>query len=136
VIGIVGTGIELAARKGNAAFSMAAGLALCAALLSAWIPGAVGIIGSETDDTNILYPAVVLVALLGSLASQFRPSGMALAMAAAALAELLVPIAAWLLWPELRAAILRPEFPLMALVLTGLWAASAWLFRKAAQQAH
>src|SRR5687768_11394006 len=55
VFGLVGTGIELAVRKGNAAYSMAAGLALGASLLSVWITGAVGIIGSENDDANMLY---------------------------------------------------------------------------------
>lgn len=133
MIAIVGGGIELAVRRGNAAYALAAGLALGAALLSAWIPGAVGIIGNEDDAANILYPAVVLLALLGAMVSLFRPRGMAVAMAAAALAELLVPVAAWLLWPELRAAILQPEVPAMTIVLTGLWAASAWLFGKSAR---
>ena len=132
VFGLVGAGLELAVRKGNAAYSLAAGLALGASLLSVWIPGAVGIIGNEADDANMLYVLVVLIALLGSFAALFRPSGMAVAMAAAAVAELLVPFAAWLFWPELRPAILKPEVPFMAALLTGMWAVSAVLFRKAA----
>jgi hypothetical protein len=134
VFGLVGAGIELAVRKGNAAYSMGAGVALGASLLSVWITGAVGIIGNEADDANILYIAVVMLALLGAIASLFRPSGMAIAMASAALAELLVPVAAWLLWPELRDAILQPEVPLMGAFLTGMWAVSAWLFRKSARE--
>ena len=110
----------------------AAGLALAASLLSVWITGAVGIIGHESDDANILYVAVVMVALPGSIASLFRPRGMALAMGAAAAAELAVPFAAWMLWPAMREAILRPEVPLMTLFLVGLWGVSAWLFHKAA----
>ncbi len=133
LFGIIGAGIELAVTKGNAAYSVAAGLALGASLLSVWIPGGVGIIGNEADDANVLYPAVVMIALLGSIASLFRPSGMSLAMAAAAVAELLVPVAAWIFWPEIREAILRPEVPFMAVMLTGMWAVSALLFRKAAQ---
>ena len=132
--GLVGAAIELVVRRGNAAFSMAVGLALGASLLSVWVTGGVGIIGSENDDANILYVAVVLFALLGSIAALFRPSGMAVAMAAAAVAELLVPVAAWILWPEIRAAILMPEVPLMTVFLTGMWAVSAWLFRKAAPE--
>ena len=132
VFGLVGAGLELAVRKGNAAYSLAAGLALGAALLSVWIPGAVGIIGNEADDANMLYVLVVLIALLGSFAALFRPSGMAVAMAAAAVAELLVPVAAWIFWPEIRGAILKPEVPFMAALLTGMWAVSATLFRKAA----
>ena len=132
IFGIVGGGLELAVRKGNAVYSLAAGLALGASLLSVWIPGAVGIIGNEADDANMLYLLVVLIALLGSLVALFRPLGMALAMAAAAVAELLVPVAAWIFWPELRGAIVRAEVPFMAMLLTGMWAASAALFRKAA----
>jgi hypothetical protein len=132
VFGIVGGGLELAVRKGNRAYSMAAGLALGASLLSVWISGAVGIIGNEADDANFLYLGVVLIALLGSLAALFRPSGMAVAMAAAAVAELLVPAAAWIFWPDIHDAILKPEVPFMAVMLTGMWAASAALFRKAA----
>ena len=132
MLGLVGGGIELAVRRGNAACSMAAGLALGASLLSVWIPDSVGVIGSEKDDANILYVAVVLFALLASIAALFRPSGMAIAMAAAAVAELLVPVAAWFIWPDLRGAILKPEVPLMAALLAGMWGVSAWLFRKAA----
>ena len=131
LFGLVGAGIELAVRKRNAAFSLAAGLALGASLLSAWIPGAVGIIGSERDDANILYVGVVVIALLGSIGALFRPSGMAAAMAAAGIAELLIPFAAWLLWPELRDAIVRPEVPVITVFLAGIWLTSAWLFRKA-----
>lgn len=133
IFGIVGGGLELAVRKGNAAYSTAAGLALGASLLSVWIPGAVGIIGNEADDPNMLYLLVVLIALLGSFAALFRPSGMAVTMGAAAVAELLVPAAAWIFWPELRDAILRPEVPFMAVLLTYMWALSAFLFRNAAR---
>ena len=132
LFGLVGSGIELAVRRRDAAYSVAAGMALGAALLSVWVTGAVGIIGSENNDANMLYLLVVLVALLGSIAALFRPSGMAVAMAAAAVAELLVPAAAWIVWPELRGAIVRPEVPFMAVLLTGMWAASAALFRKVA----
>ena len=133
MFGIVGAGLELAARKGNRVYSLAAGLALGASLLSVWITGAVGIIGNEADDANILYLAVVLLALLGSIAALFRTSGMAVAMGAAAVAELLVPAAAWIIWPELHPAIMKPEVPFMAVFLTGMWAVSALLFRKAAE---
>ena len=134
LVGLVGGGIELAVRQGNAAYSLAAGLALGACLLSAWIPGAIGIIGSERDAANALYLGVVLVAVLGAIAALLRARGMALAMAAAAIAELLVPVAAWFLWPAVRDAILQPEVPLMTLLLVGMWGSSAWLFRAAGRE--
>lgn len=132
MFGSVGLGLELAVRKGDRAFTTACALALAASFLSVWITGAVGIIGSERDDANILFLAVILVALLGSIGALFRPGGMAWAMAAAALAEVSVPFVAFALWPEAREAILSPEVPASVAVLAGMWLTSAWLFRKAA----
>ena len=132
MFGSVGLGLELAVRKGNRAYTAACGLALAASFLSVWITGAVGIIGSEREDANILFLAVILVALLGSVIVLFRPRGMAWAMAAAAAAEISVPFVALIAWPEAKEAILRPEVPISVVFLTGMWLTSAWLFRKAA----
>ena len=52
----VGITYELAARKtGNAAFKTAIGLAIFAAFLQFWMNGAVGIIGSEDNDVNLMF---------------------------------------------------------------------------------
>ena len=134
MFGSVGLGLELAVRKGSRAFTGACGLALGASFLSVWITGAVGIIGSEREDANILFMAVILVALLGSVAALFRRRGMARAMAAAAVAEVSVPFVALLVWPEAQEAVLRAEVPVSVLVLTGMWLTSAWLFRRAAAE--
>lgn len=130
MLGFVGIGLELAARKGNAAYRMAAGLALAAAFLLVWINGAVRIIGSERDDPNLLFLLVIAVALLGALLSMFRPGGMAKAMGAAALAQLAVPVAAAMLWPEAR--VWAPEVIGSTIVFAAMWLPSAALFRKAA----
>ena len=130
MLGGVGIGLELAARKGNAAYRMAAALALAAAFLLVWINGAVGIIGSERDDPNLLFLLVIAVALLGALLSMFRPGGMAKAMGAAALAQLAVPAAAVMLWPEAR--VWAPEVIGSTIVFAAMWLSSAALFRKAA----
>ena len=60
VMGILlfGTGLtyELAARKaGNIAYRTAVGVALAAAFILIWVNGAVGIIGTERDDANLMY---------------------------------------------------------------------------------
>jgi hypothetical protein len=132
MFGSVGLGLELAVRKGNRAFTAACAIALAASFLSVWITGAVGIIGSEREDANILFLAVILVALLGSILALFRPRGMAWAMAAAALAEVSVPFVALIVWPEAKLAILSPEVPMSVFFLTGMWLTAASLFRKAA----
>ena len=132
MLGGVGLGLELALRKGNPAYTMAAGAALAAAFLLVWINGAVGIIGSETEAANTLFLGVLAVALLGGLAALFRPASMSWAMAAAALAQLSVPLVASLLMPEAMAAVWQPKVVVLTAIFTGMWLVSAWLFRRAA----
>jgi hypothetical protein len=132
LMGLVGAGLEFAVRKGNPSYSMAAGVALAAIFLLLWISGAVGIIGSEQDDVNMLFLGVPAVALLGAIGALFRPTGMALAMAAAAIAQASVPVAGWVLWPASRGSIWQPEVVVLTGFFTVMWLLSAWLFRKAA----
>jgi hypothetical protein len=135
LLGGVGLGLELAIRKtSNAKYRTAAGAALAATFLLIWINGAVGIIGSEQEDANLLYGGVLAVALIGAIVARFRPAGMALAMSATALAQVLVPVIALTFGPGSTALVWSPE----VLVLTGffaaLWLISAWLFREAARE--
>lgn len=131
----VGLGLELAiATSGDAAYRIASGIALAAGLLLVWINGAVGIIGGEREDANLLYSGVLAVALAGALAARFRPAGMALAMGAAALAQALVPVIAPAFAPGARAIAWSPEVFGLTGVFVLLWLASAWLFRKAARR--
>jgi hypothetical protein len=130
LLGGAGLGLELAARKGSAAYRMGAGLALATGVLLLIVNGAVGIIGSEHQEANLLFLGVVALALLAALAAMFRPKGMALAMGAAALAQLSVPVIAMLLWPE--APVWAPEVVGSTILFAGMWLASAALFRKAA----
>jgi hypothetical protein len=130
----VGLGFELAVRRtGNIACRIAAGLALAAALLLVLINGAVGIIGSEREAANLLYGAVLAVALLGAVLARFRPAGMAKAMAAAALAQALVPPVALAIWPDAKDMVWAPEVLVLTGVFAAVWLGSAWLFRQAAQ---
>lgn len=129
----VGLGLELAARTGDIAYRIAAGLALAASFLLVFINGAVGIIGSEQDAANLLYGGVLAVALAGAVAARFRPAGMARAMAAAALAQLLVPVVAATLGPQTRALVWSREVPALTAAFAAMWLLSAWLFRRAAR---
>jgi hypothetical protein len=130
----VGLGLELAVRRsGNAAYRIAAGLALSAAFLLILINGAVGIIGSEREGANLLYGVVLAVALLGAILARFRPAGMARAMAAAAAAQALVPAIALAVWPDAAAMVWSPEVPALTFVFAAVWLGSAWLFRQAAR---
>lgn len=128
----VGLPLEFTARRTrNPAYRAAVGAALAGAFVLVWINAAVGIIGSEHNDANLLYLGVLAVGLGGALIARFRPPGMARAMTAMALAQVFVGVAALIAgWGGAETG------PLELLGLTGcfaaVWLASAWLFRKAA----
>ena len=96
-----------------------------AAFLTTWMNLAVGIIGSEDDPANWIYAAVVAVAALGTLLSGLRPGGMALAMTAAAAAQVLAFAAALVAGLGFTGPI--------TVFFTALWLISASLFRRAAR---
>ena len=134
---LIGVGVtyELAARMaGTTAYRSAVGVALAAAFILVWVNIAVGIIGTERDDANLMFGGVLAVGIIGAITARFRPHGMALALFATALAQVLVAVIA--LIAGFGSA--GPTWPLEMLVLTGLfvalWLISAWLFRKAARQ--
>lgn len=132
---LVGAGVtfELAAKKtGNTPYRAAVGVALAAAFILVWVNGAVGIIGSEDNDANLMYGGVLAVGIIGAIIARFQPAGMARALYATALAQALVAVIA------LLAGLGEPwTGPGEILLLNGFFAAlfvgSAWLFRKAAR---
>jgi len=133
LIGSVGLGIELAARRSSSwAYRGAAVIALAASFFLVWINGAVGIMGNEQDDVNMLFGLVLAVALIGAIVARFRPAGMAWAMGTAAITQLAVPILASALAPGAMASIWAPEALVLSAIFTAMWLLSAWLFRTAA----
>lgn len=92
---LVGGAFEVAVRMTpSPAYRAGAAVALLTALLLAWVNGAVGIIGSEDNPANLMYLGVIAVAIAGAAIAAFRATGMARAMAAAAIAQGLVTAAA------------------------------------------
>lgn len=135
MLGAAGLAYELAARKtGNAAYRAAAGVAIAAVFFLIWVNAAVGIIGGEDNPANLMYGGVLAVAFAGAFVARLQPDGMARALVATALAQVLV--AAIALAVALGAT--GPIWPLDILGVTGffaaLWLISAWLFRKAARE--
>jgi hypothetical protein len=124
---------ELVARKKEGlAYRAAVGVALAAALLLVWVNGAVGIVGTEGDDANLMYGGVLAVGVVGALIARFQPRGMARTLFATALAQASVAAIA------LIGGLGSPESgPLEIVVLNGFFVAlfvgSALLFRKAAR---
>lgn len=119
----------------NTAYRAAAGVALAAALLLMFFNVAVGVIGPEDDDANVLGFAVLAVAVIGVMVARFQPTGMARALLVTALAHASVAVIA------LTAGFgdTMPDWQRKIVVLSGffiaLWLLSAWLFRKAARKA-
>lgn len=132
----VGVSYALATRATkNTAYRVAVGIALAAALILIWINGAVGIIGDENNDANMMYFGVLAVGLTGAIIARFQPRGMVHALYATATAQVLVAVIA--LNADLGAT--GPVWPKDILVITGffvaLWLISARLFQGAATTA-
>ena len=116
---------ELAERAtSNGAYRAAVGIAVAAAFILVWMNLAVGIIGTEDNPLNLMYGGVLAVGAVGALVARFRPGGMARAMVATTIAQLLVAAVA-------QAA---GHFTwVLTAVFAAFWIGSAFLFRKAAR---
>lgn len=68
-------------------FKVTTGFALFSGLFLIWSNLAVGIIGSENNEFNLIYFAVIAIGLIGAFYVRFRPAGMARVMFAMALAQ-------------------------------------------------
>jgi hypothetical protein len=125
LVGVVGVTVELTVKvTGNRSQRAAVAIALATAALTVLVNGAVGMIGDEDNAYNLLFLAVIGLALAGSAVMRFRPGGMAFAMAAAAIAQAALGIAG---------AFSDPRGGILSTMFAGLWLLSAWLFRQAAR---
>jgi hypothetical protein len=134
---------ELIARRGSTfVYRAAVGLAVATGLVLLWINAAVGIIGD--GPVNVMYLGVLAVGLVGTLFARLQPRGMALALFATAVAQMLVPVIALVLWKagwqELLVDRDSPHPPFSPGVGKGfglnaffaaLWIGTALLFRRA-----
>jgi hypothetical protein len=131
-------------NSGGTAYQVATGIAVAAALVLFWMNAAVGIIGD--GPVNLMYLGVLIVGFVGAFIARLQPRGMALALFATAVAQMLVPVIALVIWkagwqdllidpnspnPPFDPGI-APVFGLNA-VFAMLWVVSAWMFRKAAR---
>jgi len=79
---------ELATRiSGSTTYRAGVGVALVTAFLTVWVNLAVGMLGGEGNPANLLFGGVLAIGAIGALIARFRPSGMARAMLATALAQ-------------------------------------------------
>jgi hypothetical protein len=134
VFALVGGTLELAVRKsGNGWYRGGVAVGLATAFLLVWINGAVGIIGSEDNPANLMFLAVILIAIAGAVVARFEAAGMARAMVVAAAAETLVGAIALV---GRLGADEPPFFPGVLLLIgffAGTWLLSGYLFHRATQ---
>jgi hypothetical protein len=129
----IGLTYQLITRNVNIVYRAAVGIALAAGFLLFW-----GNFVQSADDVNpfaMLYFLALPVGIIGAVLARFRPEGMARALFATALAQALLlaivllrnpPISTW------TAAVWRGFVGNAVFAL--LFAASAWLFRKAGRR--
>ena len=134
---LFGTGLtyKLVAKKmGGIAYRVAVGVALAGMFLLVWVNGAVGIIGSENNDANLMYFGVIAVGIIGAIMARLQPLGMSRALFVTAFAQALVPVIALIIWQPMSwdAAGVSGVFVLNAFFVA-LFLGSAWLFRKNAR---
>jgi len=134
-LALAGGLIELASRSSGSGFYRAgAGVAVAACFLLIGVNLAVGFLGSEDNDANLMFAGVITVAVGGSIAAHFKPAGMSKAMIAAAVAQALVGIiglAAGLASPGAHGVY---EVVMGTTLFGGTWLLSASLFSQAAKQ--
>ena len=107
------------------------GVALAGALMLVWLSLGVGIIGKDGDPANLMYFGVLAVGIIGAAIARLQPQGMARALIGMALAQGLVTAIA--LIARLGLPWSGPaEILLLNGFFIGLFAGSAWLFRRAA----
>jgi hypothetical protein len=125
-------------NRHGTAYRAAVGVALVATFILFWGIGAVGFMGNDLEHpADLMYALVPVVGIIGAVIARFQPRGMAAAMFATALAQMLVPASAVIVGLNLMPISLS-ELVSFTLILNGPFAAlyvgSALLFRKAARE--
>ncbi|MDQ3206949.1 MAG: hypothetical protein M3Q40_10705 [Pseudomonadota bacterium] len=116
----------LARMSSNTSYRAAVGVAIVTGFLTVWVNLAVGMLGSEDNPANLLFFGVLAVGLVGAIVAWFRPRGMAIAMAATALAQ--AGMAVYALVGGYADVVPHVGFFAIA------WLLSAQLFRKGARE--
>lgn len=119
------------ATKSASSYRIAVGISLVSALILVWLSLGVGIIGSDGDPANLMYLGVLGVGMIGALASRLRPGGLAVTLMVMALTQALIAIGAVVAGLGIPWSGPAEVLSLNAFFVAA-FAASAWLFRRAA----
>lgn len=133
ILGGTGMAFELALRRSNDdSYRTGVVIALAAVFLLIWSNAAVGFVGAGANYANILYFAMVLVPILGSILAGFKAHEMAITMVVTAVVQAM--IAAFAFATDLVSE--EESFLIITItaVFIALWITSALLFRQAARR--
>ena len=125
---------QLAVRgTGNKSYRFAMGLAVATALVLTWNNFVLAV---DVSRGNFMYLGVVVVGFVGAAIARLRARGMAYALAAMTIAQILVPVIGLVFWktgvaPEAVVPVIR-----LNAVFIVLLAISAFLFRRAGSSAR
>jgi hypothetical protein len=131
LLSLTGLAWEFLRRRGPLPYRVGAGLIIAGCLLTVWINGAVGVIGSENNAANLMYAGVISAVIGGSLISHFRPKGMMRTALVAAALEVIICLIALALdlgtdgkaWPR--------DVIGATVIFTSLWLCAAGAFASA-----
>lgn len=122
IFGIVGGLIEFAVRLSSSwYFRFGAMFAVLAGFMVVWSNLAVGMIGNEDNPVNLWFGLVLLIAILGSIASRFRASVLPQAMYLAGAVQIAIGTFAGILGAD-------PRGGRFTIVLSVAWMISSLLF--------
>jgi hypothetical protein len=122
VFSIVGGLVELAVQlSSNWFYRIGAFFGIFSGFVVVWSNLAIGMIGNENNPINLLFIAVLLIALGGAILGRFRNTALVWAMLLAGLAQAAIGIGFGVLGTDIRGGI-------FTLILSSLWLLSATLF--------
>lgn len=126
---------EFAARlTSNQTYRLATGLALLGGFLLAWVIGAVGVLGADGENADLMYAGVFATGLVGAVISRFKPSGMSRTLFAMAVVQALIAGAALAMGMHEAPHSSAGEILGLNAIWVALFLGSAWLFRQSARQ--
>ncbi|MEX0721278.1 MAG: hypothetical protein WD059_11460 [Balneolaceae bacterium] len=134
---LFGTGFTykfITRKSGKIVYRVVVGFALFTGLFLIWTNGAVGIIGSENNEINLLYFGVIAVGIIGAFIARFQSERMVFTLFAMALTQLLITVIA--LFTGMHQLPGSSVYEILAVngFFIMLFVLSALLFRYAAQE--
>jgi len=117
--------VALRVARNDNFYLLGAALAIGTCFLLVYINVAVGIIGSDDNEANVVFLGVIGTAIAASLVARLRPAGLVVAMVMTAVVQAGVAVYAWTLG--------SPGGAVLSLVFAGAFLAAAWCFRIAAR---